>query len=81
MSERDENLVTLGQQIRAERLKTGWSQEEFAHQCGIDRSYMGGIERGERNISFTKLCLIAETLQVGVAELTSSLPVSGKSRE
>ena len=74
MSERDENLVTLGEQIRAERKKKGWSQEEFAYQCGIDRSYMGGIERGERNITFTKLCLIAETLAVDVSVLTVGLP-------
>ena len=78
MSDSDENLINLGLQIRAERSKKGWSQEEFAHQCGIDRSYMGGIERGERNISFSKLCLIAETLQIGVSDLTVDLPVSGR---
>lgn len=39
----------LGNRIRKLRRETGLSQEDFADKCGIDRSYMSGIERGVRN--------------------------------
>jgi len=40
------------------RKKRGWSQEDFAYRANIDRSYMGGVERDERNLSFKKVCAI-----------------------
>jgi transcriptional regulator with XRE-family HTH domain len=40
----------------------GWSQEEFAYRANIDRTYMGGVERGERNLSLKKLFAIAQAL-------------------
>lgn len=63
------NLVKLGQQIRLIREAKGYSQESFAAEVGIDRSYMGGIERGERNISSLNLIKIAKALKVEVGEL------------
>jgi transcriptional regulator with XRE-family HTH domain len=56
----------------------GWSQEEFAYRANIDRSYTGGVERGERNLSFKKLCAIAQTLGCVVAALTRGLPVPNR---
>jgi len=48
----------------------GWSQEELAFQIQIDRSYMGGAERGERNLSILKLCSIPRVLKKDVGSLT-----------
>ncbi len=62
-------LLKLGQQIRFIRETKGYSQESFAAEAGIDRSYMGGIERGERNISSLNLIKIAKALKVEVGEL------------
>ena len=63
------NLVKIGKQIRQLRENLGFSQEAFAAEVGIDRSYMGGIERGERNISALNLVRIAKALDVEVGEL------------
>ena len=49
----------------------GWSQEAFAQSIGLDRSYMGGVERGERNISLENIDLIARGLGVTLSELFS----------
>jgi len=70
-------LQTLGQRIREMRLEKGFTQEELAHQSDIDRSYIGGVERGERNLSFDKLCEIAKALGCDVAALTHGLPPGG----
>lgn len=59
----------FGNRVRQLRKGRGWSQEEFAHKGGIDRSYMGGVERGERNVSLENICLIAKALGVPPAEL------------
>ena len=62
-------IVTLGRRIRELRLRTGLSQEKFAAQAGLDRTYDAGIERGERNPSVKQLVKIAEALSVSVREL------------
>ena len=59
----------FGQRVRQLRKVRGWSQEMFAHQVGLDRSYMGGVERGERNVSLENICLIAKALGVAPGEL------------
>lgn len=55
-------LVSLGQAVKELRLAKGWSQEAFADHVGIDRSYIGGIERGEHNLALVILIKIARTL-------------------
>ncbi len=50
------------------------SQENLAFRCDLDRSYMGGVERGERNISLLKICQIAKALNVEPRELLSRPP-------
>jgi transcriptional regulator with XRE-family HTH domain len=66
----DEDVkVLFGRRVRQLRTERGVSQEAFAHQIQIDRSYFGSIERGERNVSLENICLIAAGLGVPPAEL------------
>lgn len=62
-------LVALGQTIKGLRLELGLSQEAFAFEAGIDRSYIGGIERGEHNLALINLLKIAKTLALPASEL------------
>ena len=62
-------LVRFGRAVRQRRKKLGLSQEDFAAVCGLDRTYMGGIERGERNVSLFNIKKIAKGLEVSLAEL------------
>jgi transcriptional regulator with XRE-family HTH domain len=74
MRKRSSELQELGRRIRAARIALGFSQEELAYESDIDRSYIGGVERGERNITFNVLCKIAAALRCDVATLTTDLP-------
>lgn len=67
-------LIELGNQIREERKKKGLSQEQLAFDADVDRSYIGGIERGERNVSFLTLVKIADCLDCDVAKFTKGIP-------
>lgn len=67
-------LQELGQRIRERRAELHLTQEQLADNAHIDRSYVGGVERGERNVTFTMLCKIASALKCDVAALTSGLP-------
>lgn len=67
-------LKKLGQQIRETRKQKGFSQEELAFKAGVDRSYFGGIERGERNIGFLTLVKIAQSLNCDIAKFTKGIP-------
>jgi len=62
-------LKALGVRIRELRSKRGWSQEAFADHCGINRSHMGQIERGETNLTFATLYFIAQKLDTTIASL------------
>lgn len=66
-------LSRLGHRIRTLRGKLGWTQAELAERVGIDRSFLADVERGKRNISILNLALIAEGLQVTLAQLFSRL--------
>ena len=70
--------VLFGKRVRQLRKAKGVSQEAFAHEIQIDRSYFGSIERGERNVSLDNICLIAKGLGVSPAELLmfDQLPAS-----
>jgi transcriptional regulator with XRE-family HTH domain len=61
--------AALGQAIRQLRLAAGISQEGLADRCGMHRTYVGGIERGERNVSFRNLLKLADALDVRPSEL------------
>lgn len=62
-------LKALGIRIRELRSKKGWSQEAFADACGINRSHMGQIERGEANVTFGTLFFISQKLETSIASL------------
>lgn len=62
-------LERFGQRVRALRKEQGYSQENFAAACELDRTYMGGIERGERNLALRNIEKIARTLGMTLAEL------------
>lgn len=70
----DTVLHQLGTRIREKRKNLGWTQEELADHAAIDRSYIGGVERGERNLTFLVLCQICLALGCDVAALTADLP-------
>lgn len=57
-------LHALGAALREIRLERSLSQEELANRCDLHRTYIGGIERGERNLSYTALLRVAEGLSV-----------------
>ena len=61
--------VRFGKAVRKRRHRLGVSQEEFADMCGLDRTYIGGIERGERNVSLINIERIAKALRVSLSEL------------
>jgi transcriptional regulator with XRE-family HTH domain len=66
-------LVRFGARIRQLRQKRGYSQEAFADQCGLDRTYISGIERGRRNVSIRNIEIIAKTLELDLSELFSGV--------
>ena len=59
----------VGRNLRAYRLERGLSQEDFAEVVGVHRTYMGGLERGERNLTLQSLERLAEVLGVDPIEL------------
>lgn len=64
-----ELAAKIGQSIRQKRTQSNITQESLALQCGIDRSYMGRIERGEVNLTVEKLYEIASVLEISAKEL------------
>ncbi|MBU6197938.1 MAG: helix-turn-helix domain-containing protein [Cyanobacteria bacterium REEB446] len=67
-------LLSLGEIIREKRKALGYSQEGFADLVGLHRTYIGSVERGEKNISFINLRKIAEKLNISLSELLTTLP-------
>lgn len=65
-------LAKLGAAIRAARLERGLSQEALADAAGIDRSHMGKIERGERNVSVLNVARVSDALSVTIESLMAS---------
>jgi transcriptional regulator with XRE-family HTH domain len=59
----------FGAKVRELRKQQGFSQEGFADHAGLHRTYMGSIERGERNVSLDNIHLIADALKVNPGEL------------
>lgn len=62
-------LLKIGLKIRVLRLELGLSQEKLAFASGLDRTYIGSVERGERNISVINLQKISAALKVNIYEL------------
>ncbi|HBH39051.1 MAG: helix-turn-helix transcriptional regulator [Curvibacter sp.] len=66
----------LAVQMRVRRRHLGLSQEELAAIAGIHRTYVGAVEREERNISIDNVEKIAIALQMDIAEILAPLPIS-----
>lgn len=66
-------LIHFGQRVRELRRKAGLSQERFAERCQLDRTYIGGIERGQRNVALRNIAIIARALGLTISELTKGL--------
>lgn len=62
-------LINFGDRVRTERLKLGLSQEKLAFDCGLDRTYISGIERGKRNLSLLNIHRLADALGLPAADL------------
>jgi transcriptional regulator with XRE-family HTH domain len=66
-------LVAFGKRLRQLRVKRGLSQEQLAFAADLDRSYVGGVERGERNISLQNIKKLAQALDVSISELSRGI--------
>lgn len=67
--DKNDDLVRLGTAIRQRRLSIPLSQEALADSAGIDRSHMGKIERGERNVTFLNIVRIANAVHCKPSEI------------
>ncbi len=72
-------LRELGTRIRDRRTARGLTQEQLAAQCELHRTFIGSVERGERNVSILNLRTIARVLRVPLAELFAGASQVGKS--
>jgi transcriptional regulator with XRE-family HTH domain len=59
----------LGDRIRKLRARSGWSQEQFAAVSGLHRTYIGAVERGEKNLTISTSHTLAKTLDTSIAQL------------
>jgi transcriptional regulator with XRE-family HTH domain len=59
----------FGERVRSKRLERGWSQTELAERIGLHFTFVGSVERGERNVSLQSLLRLADGLQVNVGSL------------
>lgn len=62
-------LKIFGSNVKKCRLKCGWSQEQLAQRAGLHRTYIGSIERSERNVSLLNIERIAHALGVSIKDL------------
>jgi len=65
-------LIKFGQKVREQRLKLGLSQEELASRSGVHRTYIGMIERAEKNITLQNIERIAKALNISIADFFNS---------
>jgi transcriptional regulator with XRE-family HTH domain len=62
-------LVKFGERVRQERLKQGLSQESLAAKAGVHRTYIGMIERAEKNITLENIEKVANALKLNINDL------------
>lgn len=66
-------LRDLGQRLRQHRLDHKWTQAELAERCRLHRTFIGSVERGERNLALLNLRRIAKVLRVSLDDLLKGL--------
>ncbi|MFL6389956.1 MAG: helix-turn-helix domain-containing protein [Terriglobales bacterium] len=66
-------LQQLGERVRQLREQRGWSQEGFAHEGGLGRSFAGAIERGEKDVRLSTLTKLARALGVSLSQLLKGI--------
>jgi transcriptional regulator with XRE-family HTH domain len=62
--QREDPRILFGRRLAELRKAKGWSQEKLALESGLARSYLGGVERGQRNIALMNICKLATALNV-----------------
>lgn len=72
-------LRAFGDAVREFRKQRGLSQEELADRAGLHRTYIGGIERGERNVGLLNIVTLAKALEIDPSELLKGLDRGGNS--
>jgi transcriptional regulator with XRE-family HTH domain len=72
---KDDPKTLVGIQVRNLRKRVGYSQEKLADCCGLDRTYIGGIERGERNVSLENIVKISKVLGVSPSRLLKTISI------
>jgi transcriptional regulator with XRE-family HTH domain len=73
MARRTNITVRFGARVRDLRRQDGLSQEEFAARCGLDRTYMSGIEREKRNVALRNIEAIANAFNISLFDLFKGL--------
>ena len=73
MPKKRDILKRFGARVRELRLEMKLSQEKFAAKCDLDRTYLGSVERGERNIALRNIEKIAKAFQISISELMRKL--------
>lgn len=66
-------LLKFGEKVKSQRIKIGLSQEELAAEAGVHRTYIGMIERGEKNITLLNIKKLSKALKIRVDDLVKDL--------
>ncbi|MBU2871426.1 helix-turn-helix transcriptional regulator [Colwellia sp. E2M01] len=66
---KNKQQIDFGLAVRTQRNRKKLTQEELAHLCNLDRTYIGSVERGERNVSLLNIHKIAFALEINIKEL------------
>lgn len=69
MKNKDEILISFGNRIKELRKSQGLSQEELAHRANLHRTYIGMIERAEKNVTLSNIHKLADALKTSISEL------------
>ncbi len=73
MNSKQEILIKFGEKVRITRKEKGLSQEELAHKANLHRTYIGMIERAEKNITLVNIEKVANALEISIKDLFNGL--------